>query len=110
MRITKIKIISDDNEPVRLFQLILRFILFCLYLIALPYIFTTALYAIHHTGLLSLSIYLILEIMLITCFLFSILFLQIHMISRKQVFYEKYSSTKFISTVTYNDSKIKGTK
>ena len=110
MRITKIKIISDDDEPVRLFQLILRFILFCLYLIALPYIFTTALYAIHHTGLLSLSIYLILEIMLITCFLFSILFLQIHMISRKQVFYEKYSSTKYISTVTYNDSKIKGTK
>ena len=29
------------------------------------------------------------------------------MISRKQVFYEKYSSTKYISTVTYNDSKIK---
>ena len=102
MRITKIKIVSDNDDNVRLFQLILRFILFWLYLVVLPYVFNTTLFSLHLANILSLTIYLILEILLLTCFLFSFLFLMIHMISRKQVFYEKYSSTKYISTVTFD--------
>ena len=99
MRITKIKIISDTDEPVRFFQLIIRTILFYLYLVALPYVFTLALYRLNAMNIIGLTVYIIIEIIFFGCFLFSILVLFIHMIMRKSVFYEMLSSTKYKSTI-----------
>lgn len=109
-RITKTKIVSINNEPIKWYQFIIRYI--CLYVCIdiVPLYLNEYITMLYDHNKLHLNSYMIFSGLIFAIIIIYLFFAAIEIATHKRLFYERLSKTKIVSTIVPSDNEIESSK
>lgn len=108
-KVTKTKIVSINDEPIKWYQYLIRYISLYLVIDIIPLYLNEYITLQYDHNILSLNSYMIFSGLIFAIIIIYLFFATIEVATHKRLFYERLSKTKIISTITLSNKEVETT-